>query len=168
MRMRTVGACLCGAVLMVVSARPAEAQGAKIDFAGGYQYLTFLEDNAVGVPLGWGVSVGAGKEWIKFVADVGGHYEDHDSHFAKLHTFQGGAEFSGKNGRVVPFGRALTGVAVLSDLGSDAVWVFTPEAGVKIMATERVGFQASAGFPIFVDDGSLTGFRLFAGFVIRK
>lgn len=156
--------------MMLALATPAAAQGAKIDFSGGYQYFRFLEDGVdEGAPLGWGASVGIGKEWIKFIADVGGHYEDHGDHFAKLHTFQGGAEFSGKNGRVVPFARVLAGMGLFSDLGSDGVWVFTPEAGVKFMANDRVGIQTSVGFPILMDEGeSANGFRFFAGIVIRK
>jgi hypothetical protein len=168
MRIRTVVGALVGGFMVFAFAAPAAAQ-VKVDFAGGYQYFHFLESGGVSVPGGWAASMGVGKERVKFVADVGANYEDHGSHFAKLHTFQGGVEFSGKDGRVVPFGRVLTGVGVFSDLGTDLAWVFTPEAGVKIMANDRVGVQTSVGFPIFVNgDGHAEGLRFFAGVVIRK
>lgn len=167
-RMSTAMGVLVGGFLMFGLAAPAAAQ-VKVDFSGGYQYIRFLEDGGVGVPTGWNTSVGIGKQRVKFVADVGGNYEDHGDHFAKLHTFQGGVEFSGKDGRVVPFARVLTGMGLFADLGTDLAWVFTPEAGVKIMANDRIGVQTSVGFPVFVnEDGSGNGFRFFAGIVIRK
>ena len=168
MRIRTVVGVLVGAFAMLVMARPAAAQGAKLDFSAGYQYFRVLEDGGQDVPIGWGASFGVGKERVKFVADVGGSYLDHGDHFAKLNMFQGGVELSGKDGRFVPFVRMLAGVALLSDLSTDMAWVFTPEAGVKIMANNRVGVQTSVGFPILVNDGSANGFRFFAGIVIRK
>lgn len=118
------------------------------------------------VPGGWGASVAAGKEAFKFVADFGGHYRDG---FA-VHTIQGGVEFSGKAGKVVPFFRALAGLVVFSGGGDSAsAFVVTPEAGVKIMANDMVGAQVSAGFPFMMDgDGHAEGFRLFAGIVIRR
>jgi len=166
MRIPTVVGVLVGAFAMCVLATPAAAQGAKVDFSAGYQYFRFLEDGATNVPTGWGVSVAAGKEWVKFVADAGGHYMDGDA----IHTFQGGVEFSGKGKRVVPFARLLAGVAVLSCCGqADSAFVLTPEGGVKIMANDRVGFQTSVSFPYFDDgNGSANGFRYFAGIVIRK
>jgi hypothetical protein len=86
-----------------------------------------------------------------------------------MHTFQGGVELSGKDRRVVPFARVLTGLVLFTDLGSEMAWVFTPEAGVKIMANDRVGVQTSVGFPIMANgDDAATGFRFFAGIVIRK
>lgn len=168
MRIRIVGV-LIGALAMFALAAPAAAQGPKVDFAAGYQYFTFLEDGAANVPTGWGASVAVGKEWVKFVADAGGHYLDHGDHFAKLHTFQGGVEVSGKGGTFVPFARVLTGLGLLSDLSNETVWVLTPEAGVKVMANKRVGVQASVGFPYLRNgDGSANGLRIFAGVVIRK
>jgi hypothetical protein len=86
-----------------------------------------------------------------------------------MHTFQGGVEFSGKSARVVPFGRLLAGAVVFTEGGTDSAFVFTPEGGVKIMATDHVGIQASVGFPYFTNgDGSAKGFRFFTGIVIRK
>ena len=168
MRVSTIVSGFVGGILMLGLAAPAAAQ-VKVDFSGGYQYFRFLEEGAVGVPTGWGASFGVGKERVKFVADVGGNYEDHGDHSAKVHTFQGGVEFSGKDGRVVPFGRVLMGLGLLTDLGSEYVWVVTPEAGVKIMANDRVGVQTSVGFPLFFNgDGHAEGFRFFAGIVIRK
>src|SRR5204863_6439226 len=99
MQMRTVVSAFVGAFLMLVSARPALAQGAHVDFAAGYQFLSFLESGSSNVPTGWGVSFAAGKsDRIKFVADIGGHYQDGES----LHTFQGGLEVAGTSKRVVP------------------------------------------------------------------
>lgn len=167
MRIRIVGV-LIGALAMFALATPAAAQGAKVDFSAGYQYFKFIDNGDASIPAGWGASFAVGKDWVKFVADTGGHYLDHGDHFAKLHTFQGGVEFSGKSGRFVPFARVLTGMGLFTDLGNDIVWVFTPEAGVKIMANDRVGVQTSVGFPIMVNDGSATGFRFFAGIVLRK
>ena len=168
MRISTVVSAFVGGMLMLGLAAPAAAQ-AKVDFSAGYQYFTFLEDGDDSIPAGWGASFGVGKEWVKFVGDVGGHYLDHGGHFAKLHTFQGGMELSGKHGRMVPFARVLTGLGLFTDLGNEAVWVFTPEAGVKIMANDHIGVQTSVGFPILFDsDASANGFRFFAGLVIRK
>ena len=167
MRIRSIVGGFVGSLMVLAIATPAAAQS-KVDFAAGYQSLTFL-DGGDTIPAGWGASVGVGKEMIKFVADVGGHYESHTSHFAKLHTFQGGVEFSGKDRRVVPYGRVLMGLALFSDLGNDTAWVITPEAGVKIMANSRIGVQTSVGFPIFFDGSDhAEGFRFFAGIVIRK
>jgi hypothetical protein len=168
MRVSALIGVFVGGFLMLGLAAPAAAQ-MKVDFSGGYQYFRALDSGGASVPAGWAVSWGAGKEKIKFVADVGANYEDHESHYAKLHTFQGGVEFSGKDARVVPFGRVLTGLGLFSDLGNEITWVFTPEAGVKIMANDRIGVQTSIGFPIFVNgDGHGYGFRYFAGIVIRK
>ena len=166
MRIRTIVAAVVSAFSVLVLAAPAAAQGTKVDFSAGYQYFRFLEDGASNVPAGWGVSFAAGKPWVKFVGDVGGHYLDGD----QLHTFQGGVEFSGTAKHVVPFARLLTGVAVLTGFNdSNAVWVLTPEAGVKIMANDHVGVQTSVGFPYLRNgDGSANGFRYFAGIVIRK
>ena len=169
MRISTMVSAFAGGLLMFGLAAPAAAQ-VKVDFSGGYQYLRFFEGGeSAGVPTGFGASVAVGKERVKFVADVGGNYEDHGDHSAKVHTFQGGVEFSGKDGRVVPFGRVLAGLGVFSDLGSEYVGVVTPEAGVKIMANKRIGVQTSVGFPFFFNsDGHLKGLRYFAGVVIRK
>ena len=168
MRISTVVSGFIGGLLMIGLAAPAAAQ-MKVDFSGGYQYFRFLEEGATHVPGGWATSIGLGKERVKFVADVGGNYEDHGDHYAKMHTFQGGVEVSGKDGRVVPYARVLTGLALLTDLGSDSVWVLTPEAGVKIMASKRIGVQTSVGFPFFFDgDDHAEGFRFFAGIVIRR
>ena len=165
MQMRFVISALVGGFLFLVSASPALAQ-AKVDFSAGYQFLSFLQEGGNKVPTGWGASVGVGKEWVKFVGDVGGHYENG----VQLHTFQGGVEFSSKGKRVVPFVRALSGVVLGSSGGDfDSVYIFTPEGGVKFMANDHIGVQTSVGFPIFFDgDGSANGFRFFAGVVIRK
>jgi hypothetical protein len=88
---------------------PARAQRAKVDFSGGYQYFRFPEESW-NIPAGWGASFGVGKEWIKFVGDVGGHYVEG----VQLHTFQGGLEISDKNRRVVPFARALCGLGLFT------------------------------------------------------
>ena len=165
MRISTWVSVFVGGIVMLGLAAPAAAQ-AKVDFSAGYQFLSFLEDGGNKVPIGWGASVGVGKEWVKFVGDVGGHYEDG----VQLHTFQGGVEFSGKNKRVVPYVRALSGLVLGSSGGDfDTVYIFTPEAGVRFMANDHIGFQTSVGFPILFDsDASANGFRFFAGIVIRK
>ena len=166
MRIHTAVVVLVGALSVLVFTRPAAAQGAKVDFSAGYQYFRFLSEGSDNVPAGWGASFSAGKTWVKAVADVGGHYIDHE----QLHTFQGGVEFSGTGKRVVPFVRVLSGLGLFTGSGdSEAVFVFTPEAGVKLMFSDRVGAQVSAGFPIMWDTSdSANAFRLYAGIVIRK
>jgi hypothetical protein len=79
-------------------------------------------------------------------------------------------EFSGSGKRVVPFARALTGLAQGYAMGEhSSAYVFTPEGGVKIMANNHVGAQVSVGFPILMKDGDYQqSMRLFAGIVIRK
>jgi len=165
MQKRTALGVLVGGFLLLVLAAPAAAQ-AKVDFSAGYQYLNFLEEGSDSVPAGFGTSIAVGNAWIKAVGDVGGHYKNGVS----LYTFQGGAEFSTTGKRVIAFGRILAGAAVGfedGDIGS--IFVLTPEAGVKLMANDRVGVQVSVGFPIFMDSGAhQTGMRVFAGFVIRK
>jgi hypothetical protein len=164
MRMTTLVGMLVGGLVMLGVAAPAAAQ-AKVDFSGGYQYFRFLESGSQSAPAGWGTSVAAGKDWVKFVADVGGTYKDTEM----LHTFQGGVEFSSKATRVVPFVRVLSGIAIFSDgFASDWAFVLTPQGGVKLMANDRFGVETSVGFPIFMRDGHAEGFRYFAGFVIRK
>ena len=89
-------------------------------------------------------------------------------HDFRLHTFQGGVEFSGTGGRVVPFGRLLSGVAVSNEV-TGAVFVLTPEGGVKIKSNDRVGIQASVGFPYFrTRNDSSYSFRFFTGVAIRR
>ena len=164
MRISTIASVFVGGVLMLGLAAPAAAQGSKIDFSAGYQYFNFYEEDE-SLPAGWAFSVGVGKEKVKFVGDVAGNYLDG---FA-LHTFQGGVEFSGKSKRVVPFGRLLAGIAVATEGGTDTAFVFTPEGGVKIMANDRVGIQASVGFPFFTNgEATDKGFRFFTGVVIRR
>jgi len=118
------------------------------------------------VPKGWGASVGIGNAWIKAVGDIGGNHRDGGS----LYTYQGGLEFSGKGKHVVPFARALTGLAQFYGNGEHAsAYVFTPEGGVKLMANDHVGAQVSVGFPILMKDGDTQqSMRVFAGIVIRK
>ena len=157
MRISTIAGAFAGGVLMLGLAAPAAAQGAKVDFAVGYQYI-------VDLPIGWAAAVGVGKDWVKLVGEVAGNYVDD----YRLHTFQGGVEFSGTGMRVVPFGRLLSGVAVSNEV-TGAVFVLTPEGGVKIKANDRVGIQASVGFPYFrTHNDSSYSFRFFTGVVIRK
>ena len=144
MRISTIASVFVGGVLMFGLAAPAAAQGAKIDFSGGYQYFRFYEEDE-NLPAGWAASVAVGKDQVKFVGDVSGNYLDD----FKMHTFQGGVEFSGKGTRVVPFGRLLSGIWVANEGRTDMGFVLTPEGGVKIMANDRVGIQASVGFPYF-------------------
>ena len=164
MRISTIASVFVGGVLMLGLAAPAAAQASKTDFSAGYQYFRFYEEDE-NLPTGWAFSVGVGKDQVKFVGDVAGNYLDG---FA-LHTFQGGIEFSGKSKRVVPFGRLLAGLAVATEDGTNTAFVFTPEGGVKIMANDRVGIQASVGFPFFTNgEATDKGFRFFTGIVIRK
>jgi hypothetical protein len=154
-----------GGFLMFGLAAPAAAQ-AKVDFAGGYQYLDFLETGESSVPAGWGASIAVGNGWIKAVGDIGGNHKNGGS----LYTYQGGVEFSGTGKRVVPFARVLTGLAQSYDGEGDtfSAFVFTPEAGVKFMANNHVGAHVSVGFPILMKDGDYQqSMRIFAGIVIR-
>ena len=164
MRMRTAMVCVVGAVLMLASAAPAAAQAARMDLAGGFQSFT---DSEATHP-GWEFSLAVGKEWIKAVGDVGGHYYQSGTG-EQLHTFQGGVELSRRFNRVVPFGRLLSGVAVYRGDGrSDTNFVVTPEGGVKVIVNDRLGMQASVDFPFINDFYRLGGFRVFAGIVLRK
>ena len=166
MRLRSViGGLVCGFAIFAL-AKPAAAQGTQVDFAGGYQFFRFLENGGANVPNGWGASIAAGREWVKVVGDVGGHYKNG----AAFHTFQGGVEFSGKSKRVAPFARLVTGVALFSGGGeSDTAYVLTPEAGVKLLGNDHVGVQTSVGFPfMFANGDHAKGFRFFAGIVLRK
>jgi len=151
-----------GVSAFLLSVAPAAAQSG-VQFAAGYQYLKFLEDNGDSIPGGWGASISGGKTAVKFVADFGGHYKDGTS----LHTYQGGVEFAGKNEKVTPFVRGLVGGGTFSDGGGTA-FVFTPEFGVRFTGPSGVGLQVAAGFPIFnKDDETETTFRLFVGVVIK-
>ena len=167
MRIRAGVRVLVGAFAICLLATPAAAQ-VQTDIAAGYQFFRILDGGGMNMPTGWGVSFAGGKEWVKGVADFGGSYRDG----LQIHTFQGGVEFSGKAKRVVPFARLLAGMGLFTCCGGDeleATFVLTPEAGVKIMANDRVGFQTSVGFPWFTNgDGSLNGLRWFAGIVIRR
>jgi hypothetical protein len=151
---------------ILFSVQPAAAQD-KIEFAGGYQYLRFLENSGSNVPTGWGAAVaGAFNKNIKIVGEVGGHYKDGTN----LHTFQGGAEFGlGSNEKLMPFVRLVTGLGHFSDdFDSTNAWVFTPEFGVDVMNSSGVGVRVAAGFPILRAEGDTEStFRLFVGVVIK-
>ena len=167
MRIRSVASVLIGAVAaLLISVQPAAAQG-KTEFAVGYQYLKFIEDGGSSVPAGWGASVaGAINEMFKVVGDIGGHYKDGDN----LHTFQGGVEVAGKNAKATPFFRILAGLGRFGDDDGDSNTAFavTPEVGVKIKGSGRVGGQVAVGFPIFRDNGATEKtFRLFLGITIQ-
>lgn len=159
----TVTSAILGALMVLAAAGPAAAQGPKVDFAAGYQFLSFLGEDE-NVPTGWGISFAGGSSarW-KAVGDFGGHYEDG----AMFHAFQGGLEIAGNKARVIPFGRVLAGLGVFSGGGdSESVFLFTPEAGVRFMGSGRVGAQVTVGFPILFDEGeSLNTLRLFVGVV---
>jgi hypothetical protein len=165
-KVRSVVVGILCALAILVSVQPAAAQEKKTEFALGYQFLRFLEDGGENIPAGWGASVASAiNDMFKVVGDVGGHYKDG----AKLHTFQGGVEFAGKNPKVTPFGRVLAGIGVSSEDGeSETGFVITPEAGVKIMGSGRIGGQFAVGFPIMRDNGFTdTTLRLFVGVTIR-
>ena len=164
MRLRTVVVCFFGGFLMLASASPAAAQAGRIDLAGGFQSFTDSE----GTRPGWEVSFAVGKEWIKAVADVGGHYYPSGTG-EHLHMFQGGVELARRVNKVVPFVRVLSGAAVYRGFGeSDTDFVLTLEGGVKIPVTDRLGVQLSVDIPYINDFYRLLGYRIFAGVVIRK
>jgi hypothetical protein len=172
MRTRTVVGLLVAGFVMLISSRPASAQGMKVDFAAGYQLLSY-DGDMYDFPLGWGASFGAGKDRIKFVADVGGHYGGGDPFHAvfngDLYTVQGGLEVSSHSKRVVPFARMLAGLPYFSQEDSFAALALTPEVGLKIMASDRIGVQLAVGFPfLLAEDTSKSTARLFAGVVYRK
>lgn len=183
MRISTALSMLAVALSVLVLAKPASAQGTQVDFSGGYQYFRFVGYYDDRLPAGWATSVAVGKERVKFVVDFSGSHGDpytyttHDMYgrhevsvdAAQVNTFQGGVEFSGPRNRVVPFARLLTGAAIIKTSGTTTVWVFTPEAGLKIRATEHIGAQVAVGFPLMANaDGSAGSVRFFAGIVIRK
>jgi hypothetical protein len=160
--MRSWFVAVLGVSAFLFSVQPAAAQASNVQFAAGYQFLRFIDDGGENIPQGWGASVSGGPGMIKFVGDVGGHYEDGDN----LHTFQGGVELAGTGARATPFVRLLAGGAKFSE--SDTLFVFTPEVGVRVMGAGRVGAQVAAGFPIMRDEGETAKtFRLFVGLVVR-
>lgn len=163
MRIRPTVGVFAGALSLLVLATPAAAQGAKVDLAGGYQFFRFTGDLGENLPGGWGVSIAAGKDWLKAVGDVSGHYEGDQ----QLHLIQGGLEFCATSARVLPFLRLLSGVALIGD--SSSAFLFTPEFGLKVMASGGIGVQASVGRPVFFAGGEASGgFRFFVGMVFRK
>jgi len=173
MRTRTVVGLLVATFVMLVSSRPASAQGMKVDFGAGYQHLSHDTEGGYLWPLGWGASFGAGKDHIKFVADVGAHYNGDDPFHGgvngNLYTFQGGLEVSSRRKRVVPFARMLAGLAYFSQEGAFAALALTPEFGLKIMASDTIGVQLALGFPVLLAEDTQRGtVRLFAGVVYRK
>ena len=167
MRIRNVVIGLAAAMAVLFSVQPAAAQGRTIEFAGGYQFLRFLENDGLNVPTGWGAAIASSmKNRIKIVGEVGGHHDDGND----LHTFQGGAEFGlGSNEKAMPFVRLVTGLGRFSN-GEDSTnaWAFTPEFGVDVMNSSGVGVRLAAGFPIFRAEGNTEStFRLFVGVVIK-
>ena len=166
MKIRSVAIGILCALAILISAQPAAAQERKIEFAAGYQFLRILGDEGENLPKGWGASVAAPvNDMFKVVGDIGGNHKDG----FKLYTFQGGVEFAGKNPKVTPFARALAGLAMASeDDESETAFVFTPEFGVKVHGTGRVGAQVALGFPIIRDEGETFKYmRLFFGVTVK-
>jgi hypothetical protein len=106
-----------------------------------------------------------GSGLIKIVGDVSGNYKDG----GKIHFFQGGVEFAGKNPKATPYVRLLTGIGMSSGGGeSDSAFVFTPEFGVKAKGSGRVGAQFGIGFPIIRDSGeTFKAMRVFFGITVQ-
>src|SRR5262245_42296895 len=100
MRIRVFVGVLISACALLVFTTSAAAQGLRTDVSGGYQFFRFIEDGASNVPKGWGASFAIGKETIKGVGDVSGHYLG-DFEGEQLHMFQGGVEVSGRSKRTV-------------------------------------------------------------------
>lgn len=168
MRIRRVVTGFVFAMAILFSVQPAAAQGRTIEFAGGYQFLRFLENDGSNVPAGWGAAIASSiRNKIKIVGEVGGHYEDGTS----LHTFQGGAEFGlGSNEKAMPYVRLVTGLGRFANDDGDSTnaWAFTPEVGIDVMNSSGVGVRLAAGFPIFRAEGNTEStFRLFVGVVIK-
>ena len=167
MRIRTVVVAVSSVLALFISVQPASAQDKKPEFAIGYNFLRELETGGANVPSGWGASVAApmGQGMLKVVGDISGHYKNG----GRLHFFQGGVEFAGKNPTATPFFRALAGLGVSSGGGSsDSAFVFTPEFGVKTKGSGRVGGQFAVGFPIVRDSGdTFKHLRLFLGITVQ-
>lgn len=165
MRIRNVFVAVASALALFISVQPAAAQS-KPEFSVGYSFLRGLEDGGENVPGGWGASVSGGNK-IKLVGDISGHHKDG----IKLYFFQGGAEFGfgAADAKSAPYIRLLAGMGRQSASGfSDTAFVFTPEVGVKVKGSGRVGARIAAGFPIVREDGdTFKYFRLFFGISIQ-
>jgi len=159
---------VASAVALFVSAQPAAAQS-KVEFSIGYNFLREIEEGAQSMPAGWGASVsGGGSGKIKLVGDISGNHKDG----VKLYFFQGGAEFGLGNkadAKAMPYVRLLAGAGRQSfGSVSDTAFVFTPEVGVRVKGSGRIGARIAAGFPIVRDDGdTFKFFRLFFGVSIQ-
>jgi hypothetical protein len=155
---------LAGVMAILFSAQAAAAQGRTIEFAGGYQFLRFLENEGSNVATGWGASIASSmRNKIKIIGDAGGHYEDGNN----LHTFQGGAEFGlGSNERAMPFVRLVTGLAASRMTATRPTRGRLRSVGIDVMVA--VDWRLAAGFPIFRAEGNTEStFRLFVGVVIK-
>lgn len=156
---------MASATAFFLSVQPAAAQN-KVEFSVGYNFLKLIEDGAESMPGGFGASVSGGSGKVKFVGDVTGNHKDG----FKLYFFQGGAEVGLGNdaAKAKPYVRLLAGIGRQSATGfSESAFVFTPEVGVKVAGSGRVGARISAGFPIVFDDDTFKYFRLFFGVSIQ-
>ena len=166
MRIRNLIVAFTVATALFLSVQPAAAQDNKVEFSVGYNFLKELEEGAESMPAGWGASVSGGSR-IRFVGDISGNHKDG----VKLYFFQGGAEFGFGNAdaKAKPYVRVLAGLGRQSFGGeSESAFAFTPEVGVRVAGSGRIGARIAAGFPIVRDDGeTFKFFRLFFGVSIN-
>jgi opacity protein-like surface antigen len=140
-------------VLCTLVALPLAAQDTpRAEIGAGYSAMRD-SDAEEWFPVGWAVDVAVNpSSWFGIVGEVGGHYKtvDFDGFDVDLrvHTFMGGARFTGRgNPRVTPFGQVLAGAARESFDGiSQNVFAVQPGVGVNLYITDTVGVRLQGDF----------------------
>jgi hypothetical protein len=109
---RPVAGALASVLLLgALKAAEAQSEAPRFELSGGYAFLRDLGDESVNVPLGWNASLARNfTESFGVVADIGGHYKSESGVTFNEHSFLGGARYSFRRDRVVPYLEALGGV----------------------------------------------------------
>lgn len=147
------------AVAMTVATSSGAQAQTRSEFSAGYQ-VTHVPD--LTLPAGWYADISVPViPMFNVVGEVSGAYKSESlagvSTTAKLHTFLGGARFSGRGTpKVVPFGQVLIGAAKLNFGvsaagtsifgGSDTEFALQLGGGVNVMSSPRVGVRAAVDY----------------------
>ena len=155
-----------GGILVVAFAPEVMAQASRVEVSGGYA-ITHAEDQTL--PVGWsaGVAANLNRTW-SLVAEANGAYKtESDEDLGtdvklKIHSVSGGARWSIRVTRVVPFVQVLAGAAHLSARArvldrrvGDAVTKFTlqPGAGVDFEVNDSLGVIGQVDYRrVFFDE----------------
>jgi opacity protein-like surface antigen len=189
-------------VVLLMAATPAFAQRTEVSLLGGYTTAGDVDMKAAGIDeltAGGGFTWGAAAGWF-FTDDVG--FEASWSRQEGAVTIGTGAasadlfdmnssllhgsvvyRFGADNARLVPFVLAGAGATFLSaeDVESETKFSWTLGAGIKWLASERVGVRAQVRYvPTMLSDessdfcdpfgfcqGSLNQFEMTGGLVLR-